>query len=63
MLCHENSSHRIFVLKVIFIALFGWFGVKLLKNDGVQIFWPLNLHSGAHLPQDPLPDCPYTYLR
>ena len=34
-----------------------------MKYDGVQIVWPLNPPVGAHLPQDPLPDCPYTYLR
>ena len=51
---YDMYSRRIFVLKLIFLALLGWLGVQLLKNNGVQIFRPLHPLLGAFPPRDPL---------
>jgi len=46
MACHENGSRRFFCAKIDVFADVGWFGVRLNKNDGVQIFSPVDRHSG-----------------
>ena len=38
MICHVNSSRRIFVLRVILLLYLVDLWLKLLKNDGVQFF-------------------------
>jgi len=52
-----RSSHTIFVLKLIFLAVLALVGTRLSENDGVQIYRPplpiWGPYMGDHIPFGP----------